>query len=200
MLNNPESVQCPIPCTRVATLRPHSIASQSLPLTRCRALPFVVHWHLPIRRRLGNSIGARRKQIQSKQLLVTHFLQPRNRYSDTIRNGRWRSTYIFSPSNSTVTGEVNLDVHYYEDGNVRMLTTKPVSLKLTSTSGSEVVRQIAVFEKKYHEDLNRAFTQLNESSFKNLRRQLPVTRQKVEWDKIAGYKVGVICIASSSSI
>ena len=39
------------------------------------------------------------------------------------------------------------------------------------------------------EDLNRAFVSLSEGSFKSLRRQLPVTRQRVEWEKIGGYRV-----------
>jgi len=70
-----------------------------------------------------------------------------------------------------------------------MTTNKPVSISLSSTSASEVVRQIALAERKYQEDLNRAFTSLNEGAFKGLRRQLPVTRQKVEWEKISSYKV-----------
>jgi len=60
---------------------------------------------------------------------------------------------------------------------------------VSSSNATEIVRQVAQVEKKYQEDLNRAFTQLNEGSFKGLRRQLPVTRQKVEWEKISGYRV-----------
>jgi len=82
-----------------------------------------------------------------------------------------------------------VDVHYFEDGNVRMLTTKPMSASVSGSSASDIVRQIAQTEKKYQEDLNRAFTNLNEGAFKGLRRQLPVTRQKVEWEKISGYRV-----------
>lgn len=80
-------------------------------------------------------------------------------------------------------------MHYYEDGNVRLLTDKPVSGSVSSSaSATEVVRQIASIERQYQEDLNRGFTSMNEGAFKGLRRQLPVTRQKVEWDKISGYK------------
>lgn len=86
---------------------------------------------------------------------------------------------------------MKVDVHYYEDGNVRLLTTKPISSSVSGSSATEVVRQIASVEKKYQEDLNRAFTNLNEGAFKGLRRQLPVTRQKVEWEKIGGYRVSL---------
>ena len=81
-------------------------------------------------------------------------------------------------------------MHYYEDGNVRLLTKKDVNVSVGGGSGAEVVRQIAQAEKKYQEDLNRAFGQLSEGAFKGLRRQLPITRQKIEWEKISGYRLG----------
>ena len=51
------------------------------------------------------------------------------------------------------------------------------------------MKAIAQAEKKYQEELNRGFTALSEGAFKGLRRQLPVTRQKVEWEKVGAYKV-----------
>lgn len=81
-------------------------------------------------------------------------------------------------------------MHYYEDGNVRMSTSKAV--EVASASGADaVVREIAKAENKFQEELNRAFVQLAEGSFKGLRRQLPVTRQRVEWEKIGGYRVSL---------
>jgi len=108
----------------------------------------------------------------------------------STRNGRWRSLYIFSPSSSSLTGSIKVDVHYYEDGNVRLLTNKPVSLSVPSSTASSIIREIGLAEKKYQEELNKGFTNLSEGAFKGLRRQLPITRQKVEWDKIAGYRLG----------
>ena len=81
-------------------------------------------------------------------------------------------------------------MHYYEDGNVSLTTSKPVQVDNAGSTGAEIVRQIATLEKTYQEELNRGFVDLNETSFKGLRRQLPVTRQKVEWEKVAGYKLG----------
>lgn len=115
-----------------------------------------------------------------------------NKYSpNNFWNGRWRSLYIFSPSSGSLAGALKVDVHYYEDGNVRLLTDKPVSVSLSSSANaSEVARQIAMAERKYQEDLNKAFGNLSEGAFKGLRRQLPVTRQKVEWEKVSGYRLG----------
>ena len=106
------------------------------------------------------------------------------------RNGRWRSTYTYTPSTSTLTGTIKVDVHYYEDGNVRLLTKKEISESLRpGASAGDIIKTIAGLEKKYQEELNRAFGALSEGAFKSLRRQLPVTRQKINWDKIMTYRV-----------
>jgi hypothetical protein len=87
-------------------------------------------------------------------------------------------------------------VHYYEDGNVRLTTRKPLTLAIGSgTAAADIVRHIAAAERKYQEELNRGFQALSEDVFKGLRRQLPVTRQKVEWEKIGSYRV---CICFSA--
>ena len=108
-----------------------------------------------------------------------------------FRNGRFRATYKLPVSSSpTVTGKIQVDVHYYEDGNVSMNTTKPVSISIPSLAAETVISRIAITERDYQESLNRAFVNMAEGAFKNLRRQLPVTRQKVEWEKIGGYRLG----------
>lgn len=74
---------------------------------------------------------------------------------------------------------------------MRLLTNKDVSVTVGGGAGAgEVVKQIAAAERRYQEDLNKAFASLSEGAFKALRRQLPVTRQKVEWEKISGYRLG----------
>lgn len=106
------------------------------------------------------------------------------------RNGRWRSRYVFDPSSNTLSGTIRVDVHYYEDGNVRLLTDKTLSASVPSGTGAGVAKEVATLEKKYQESLNKSFLSLSEGAFKGLRRQLPVTRQKIEWDKVASYRLG----------
>ncbi|KAF2670315.1 F-actin-capping protein-like protein subunit alpha-2 [Microthyrium microscopicum] len=113
-----------------------------------------------------------------------------NKYSpNNFWNGRWRSKYIYDPSSNSLTGSIAVDVHYYEDGNVRLITNKDVTAS-ASSSAADVVKGIAAAERKYQEELNRGFTGLSEGAFKGLRRQLPVTRQKMEWEKVSSYRVG----------
>ncbi|KAF2860561.1 F-actin-capping protein-like protein subunit alpha-1 [Piedraia hortae CBS 480.64] len=117
----------------------------------------------------------------------TIFLLVANKYSPSnFWNARWRSTYTLS--GGTLEGKIVVDVHYYEDGNVRMTSTHTVPP--TNTTSGNVARVIAKEEDKFQEELNRAFGNLAEGTFKALRRQLPVTRQRVDWDKIGGYRLG----------
>lgn len=108
------------------------------------------------------------------------------------RNGRFRAIYQVpvSSSSTTVTGKIHVDVHYYEDGNVALNTSKPVNLSVSSVSAEAIISRIAAAERDYQEELNRAFVSLSEGAFKSLRRQLPITRQKVEWEKVGGYRLG----------
>lgn len=116
-----------------------------------------------------------------------------NKYSpNNFWNGRYRSTYILKPS-SSLSGVIRVDVHYYEDGNVRLQTDKKVAFGSAPESAREVAREIAKAENKYQTELNRGFNDLSEGAFKGLRRQLPVTRQRVEWEKIGGYRVSEEC-------
>ncbi|KAK3175123.1 F-actin-capping protein subunit alpha [Lepraria neglecta] len=115
-----------------------------------------------------------------------------NKYSPSnFWNGRLRTTYLYTPSTSTLSGTLKCDVHYYEDGNVRLTTKKEVSeTSVPSGDVGGVVRAIAKIEKAWQEELNRGFGRLSEGEFKSLRRQLPVTRQKVEWEKVGSYRAG----------
>jgi capping protein alpha len=109
-----------------------------------------------------------------------------------IRNGRYRAIYNIPVSSpTTISGTIHVDVHYYEDGNVSLSTTKQISISLPSTSPAEtVIQRIATAERDYQEELNRAFSRMAEGAFKSLRRQLPITRQKIEWEKVGGYRLG----------
>lgn len=115
-----------------------------------------------------------------------------NKYSPSnFWSGRFRCVYTYDSSSQKLLGNIRVDVHYYEDGNVRLTTSKQVpETKVNGGKAGDVVREIAKVEKKYHEGLNRGFMELNEGGFKGLRRPLPVTRQKMEWGKIKGYRAG----------
>lgn len=129
--------------------------------------------------------------------------------------GRWRSTYTFClPSAADtgageagdsiqVQGKVQVQVHYFEDGNVQLLAEHAPKLSVSTLvnvaavlSGSaspkdytllaeDIVRTIKADEQAYHAALEATLSELAERTFRALRRQLPVTKQKLDWNRVS---------------
>ncbi|KAJ6512196.1 F-actin-capping protein subunit alpha [Mycena vitilis] len=112
--------------------------------------------------------------------------------------GRWRSEYTIDLNENNVSGKVLVNVHYYEQGNVQLSTTHTISLSLPAaivtsspaSSASKILALIEDQEGKYQTSLNDTYQEMGEKTFKGLRRALPLTRQKLDWDKVLGYKLG----------
>lgn len=53
-----------------------------------------------------------------------------------------------------------------------------------------LLKQIASFDRGYQNTMNESYNELAENTFKGLRRALPMTRNKMDWNKIMNYKIG----------
>eukprot|EP00126_Sphaerothecum_destruens_P008204 Sdes_comp20125_c0_seq2m13179 len=92
-------------------------------------------------------------------------------------------------------GWMKVDVHYYEDGNVQLgSSSKRQEASFSSGNPEEIARDfVGLLEKaesEYQKEISESFTLLSDNIFRSLRRQLPVTRTKLDWSKILNYKVG----------
>lgn len=102
-------------------------------------------------------------------------------------NGHWKSQYICSTSTNDIVGSIDVQVHYYEDGNLSFKSNKEYKVN----DVTDAVKAIEEIEKKFEEDLDTSFSELNERQFKTLRRRLPITRSRVNWGKAIGnYRLG----------
>jgi len=117
--------------------------------------------------------------------------------SNNFYNGRWRSVWVatFVPGKqATVTGNLRVNVHYYEDGNVQLNTNsnkKDTLQALKPDTFADVFsKAIAKSEGEFQTQLEQNYEKMNSSTFKALRRALPVTATKLNWANISGYKIG----------
>lgn len=116
-------------------------------------------------------------------ILIGQRLNNENYYT-----GQWNSTYVIK--NGSISGNIKVDIHYYEDGNVRLNFDESVQDSISPT-GKSIVNFINESENKITLKIVDNFNELNQKYFKNLRRLLPVTRAKIHWgNAIGNYRLG----------
>jgi len=132
-------------------------------------------------------------------LIEDHEFQPKNRW-----NGKWRSEWMVTKNSKgevLVQGGAKIHVHYYEESNVQLVTKRMFDqVRLDSctdlpsskndTIASEIVKLIKDKENKYQQALRDNYVLMNDTTFKALRRALPVSRTKFNWENPAWAKIG----------
>eukprot|EP00511_Aplanochytrium_stocchinoi_P002458 CAMPEP_0204823160 /NCGR_PEP_ID=MMETSP1346-20131115/1269_1 /ASSEMBLY_ACC=CAM_ASM_000771 /TAXON_ID=215587 /ORGANISM="Aplanochytrium stocchinoi, Strain GSBS06" /LENGTH=333 /DNA_ID=CAMNT_0051949705 /DNA_START=104 /DNA_END=1105 /DNA_ORIENTATION=- len=124
------------------------------------------------------------KDNQLKVLISGEKLNLKNYWS-----GRWNSTFTYVPSSQQLSGTVKLLVHYFEDGNVQMTTEKlaaPVTLDFEDSDDVEAVAatlisELGKAESAIQDSLEVMYLSMGEETFKDMRRILPISKQKMDW-------------------
>ncbi|GAA6009734.1 hypothetical protein JCM11491_001078 [Sporobolomyces phaffii] len=115
-----------------------------------------------------------------------------NKYNpNNYWTGRWRSKYVLDYETGQLDGTAQVNIHYYEQGNVQLATTLYSSERLdASPSPEQVVASIKQSEQTFATSLSSTYSELSDETFKGLRRALPKTRSKIDWNKAGGYRLG----------
>lgn len=120
---------------------------------------------------------------------------------DNFYTGQWKSNYLITEQG--IKGNIDLDIHYFEDGNVRLKFNESINSNNNNNNSStlqsgnlinnasRIVNFINEQENATMVKIIEQFNNLNQKSFKNLRRLLPVTRSKINWGSAIGnYRLG----------
>lgn len=113
--------------------------------------------------------------------------------------GMWRSQWTLlkeeGETSGSLTGIITCQVHYFEDGNVQLddgvkiSTSIPLSGRRPDNSemsaGDFFAEKVQQLDAEFIKSLEEIYTQMSDSVLTALRRKLPVTREKFDWDKKA---------------
>jgi len=123
--------------------------------------------------------------------IENHRFEPTNFW-----NGGWRSqwTLLVSGKQAEVRGELRVHAHSFEEGNIQLVSSKEVKDTIMIGSDEDVAKELVGImkeaENEYQNGISENYQTMNDTTFKALRRQLPVTRTKVDWNKITSYSIG----------
>lgn len=107
-----------------------------------------------------------------------------------MRNGQWKSDWTIrvEGKEATLEGKISTLVHYFEDGNVQLDASKSTQAQISfnledepSDKAKAIIAAIKKAEDEVQLALNESYAQVAENTFRKLRRQLPMTRSKVDW-------------------
>ncbi|KAJ3438695.1 f-actin-capping protein subunit alpha [Anaeramoeba flamelloides] len=110
-------------------------------------------------------------------------------------NGTWRSVWKINIKNgkTKMKGTIKTLVHLYEAGNVQLNTLKEESVDVTvsdpESTGTSIAKAIFETEHKYQKALQLNYLEMGDTTFKSLRRKLPITGEKVNFYNIYSKKI-----------
>lgn len=104
--------------------------------------------------------------------------------------GRWVSEWVLEvPSGGsigTLTGKVRCHVHYFEDGNVQLDDKIVFQAEIAVADvGAAFAAKVKECDTQFYAKFEEIYAGLSDEVLKNLRRRLPITGQKFDWDKLS---------------
>jgi capping protein alpha len=108
--------------------------------------------------------------------------------------GGWKAEYTIK--GGQLKGEIKTNVHYFEDGNVQLHAEKKGTAKISASGGAEMGKEVAAaiegIESDFQNNLEEMYVNMHRSTFKAMRRFLPINRQPMNWNAAAHQMAGEI--------
>lgn len=128
---------------------------------------------------------------------ITICLSARNTNLSAYWTGGWRSTFTLNvkdKGSGEMTCNSKVNVHYFEDGNVQLhaATEKKAAVKVTdeASTAEAVVRAVSSYESEFQASMEEMYVDMHRTTFKKMRRFLPITKQPMNWNVHAHQMVG----------
>lgn len=122
--------------------------------------------------------------INNNQLVVC--ISAINSNLSAFWTGNWRCTYKLDLNGSNkVTGDIKVNVHYFEDGNVQLDSDFTPTFEVKAQDAQDIVAQIEKVESDFCAKLESIYLDMPQKTIKQLRRALPISQTKFNWETAA---------------
>ena len=112
-------------------------------------------------------------------IISAHNINMKNFWS-----GEWLSTWVFQ--NGKLTGTIKANTYYYEEGNIQFNVKTEFNENVSTGSDESTAKDILkIIEKKENDvqmDLEKVYDNFSDHYIKPLRRKLPITGTKMNWN------------------
>jgi len=108
---------------------------------------------------------------------------------------KWTLKIPDGGSSADVTGSVKVLCHYFEEGNVQLRSAKMVEdpIKIDFSSPEDLAKKfyktVGGIATDVHQELDQLFQDMAGTTFKDIRRALPINGRKFQWDNIKAYEL-----------
>ena len=99
--------------------------------------------------------------------------------------GSYRSSWTLDTSSGALEGTIKCLLHYFEDGNVELDdgASFKASVDVSGDVGAALAKAVKAHEAPFMEKLEDIYLNLSKDLLGALRRRLPVTKQKFDWER-----------------
>lgn len=124
---------------------------------------------------------------------VTICISAKNVNLANFWSGGWRGVYTINVgkkgSPSELKANVKVQVHYFEDGNVQLHTnidkTASINVGSEEETAKEIAKALGKIETDFQANLEEMYVNMHRTTFKAMRRFLPITKQPMTWSVAA---------------
>jgi len=124
---------------------------------------------------------------------VTICISAKNVNLSNYWSGGWRSVYTLNVGKkgapSELKANIKVQVHYFEDGNVQLHTnidkTASINIGSEEDTAKEINKALNKIETDFQANLEEMYVNMHRTTFKAMRRFLPITKQPMTWSAAA---------------
>eukprot|EP00461_Guttulinopsis_vulgaris_P004530 UN04532 len=103
--------------------------------------------------------------------------------------GNWRCTYKLPIGATKMSADIRVNVHYFEDGNVQLDSDYSPEIDVKANDAADIIKQIDNLESSFYAKLESIYLDMPQKTIKQLRRALPISQTKFNWDPAAHHSV-----------